>query len=105
MPTTSGAAAEAPATGSPAAEVRDVRDSRPLPPRVPSPPEHRAQVLTAACTAHPERFVREAPEPPALPTAAWTNKPREETPTAQWFPEPPASLGLRAAVSKVNGEW
>jgi putative transposase len=36
---------------------------------------HRADVLSTAYQAHPERFVRKAPEPPALPTAAWINKP------------------------------
>jgi putative transposase len=35
----------------------------------------RAQVLTAAHAAHPERFVRKHPEPPALPGAVWINKP------------------------------
>jgi putative transposase len=38
----------------------------------------RAEVLTAAYIAHPERFVRKPPEPPAPPTAAWINKPTEE---------------------------
>ena len=36
---------------------------------------HRALVLQAAYTAHPERFVRQIPAPPAIPTAAWINKP------------------------------
>lgn len=36
---------------------------------------HRATVLTAANTAHPERFVRRRPTPPALPTVAWINPP------------------------------
>jgi putative transposase len=46
--------------------------------------EGRAQVLTAAYLAHPERFVRTPPEPPKLPTAAWINKPEDkETPTQQ----------------------
>ena len=36
---------------------------------------HRASVLTAAFAAHPERFVRRPPTPPALPTAAWINPP------------------------------
>ena len=36
---------------------------------------NRALVLQAAYAAHPERFVRRAPTPPALPTAAWINKP------------------------------
>ncbi|MGH3504282.1 MAG: IS3 family transposase [Nocardioidaceae bacterium] len=40
----------------------------------------RADTLTAAYTRHPERFVRHAPEPPALPTAAWINKPDQEPP-------------------------
>jgi len=35
----------------------------------------RAVVLEAAYTKHPERFVRKHPEPPALPDAAWINKP------------------------------
>ncbi len=35
----------------------------------------RALVLQAAYAAHPERFVRQVPTPPALPTAAWINKP------------------------------
>jgi putative transposase len=36
----------------------------------------RADVLSAAYTAHPERFVRKLPTPPALPTAVWINQPR-----------------------------
>jgi putative transposase len=35
----------------------------------------RAQVLEAAYARNPERFVRRPPVPPALPTAAWINKP------------------------------
>lgn len=35
----------------------------------------RAQVLATAYAAHPERFVRQAPCPPQLPTAAWINPP------------------------------
>jgi putative transposase len=35
----------------------------------------RAEVLTAAYAAHPERFVRKLPEPPALPAVAWINQP------------------------------
>jgi putative transposase len=38
----------------------------------------RSRVLAAAYAAKPERFVRGAPEPPALPTAAWINKPQSE---------------------------
>ena len=36
---------------------------------------HRAVVLQAAYAAHPERFVRQVPTPPTVPTAAWINKP------------------------------
>jgi putative transposase len=35
----------------------------------------RERVLDAAYQRHPARFVRRAPVPPALPTAAWINKP------------------------------
>ncbi len=37
--------------------------------------QQRAEVLRAACEAHPERFPRGVPVPPPLPTAAWINKP------------------------------
>ncbi|MGH3489082.1 MAG: IS3 family transposase, partial [Actinopolymorphaceae bacterium] len=40
----------------------------------------RADVLTTAYTRHPERFVRKHPEPPALPTAVWINKPTDQDP-------------------------
>jgi putative transposase len=44
----------------------------------------RSQVLAAAYAAHPERFVRQAPRPPRLPTAAWINPPQptSDVPTA-----------------------
>jgi len=38
----------------------------------------RARILQAAYAATPERFVRHPPRPPALPTAAWINKPTNE---------------------------
>jgi putative transposase len=37
--------------------------------------EERARVLAAAYSRTPERFVLRPPRPPALPTAAWINKP------------------------------
>jgi putative transposase len=47
----------------------------------------RAEVLTAAYTCNPERFVRKPPEPPALPTTVWINKPgdtdKQQTPTGK----------------------
>jgi putative transposase len=36
----------------------------------------RSLVLEAAHRTHPERFVLGTPTPPALPTAAWINKPK-----------------------------
>jgi len=44
--------------------------------------EQRKQVLLAAASAHPERFVKKPPIPPALPTAVWINKPTEESQTS-----------------------
>ena len=38
----------------------------------------RAQVLADAYARNPERFVRKLPVPPALPTAAWINKPENK---------------------------
>ena len=38
--------------------------------------EGRAAVLAAAYARTPERFVRQLPQPPALPTAAWINPPK-----------------------------
>jgi putative transposase len=35
-------------------------------------------VLAAAYAARPERFVARPPVPPALPSAAWINKPDNE---------------------------
>jgi putative transposase len=43
----------------------------------------RAQVLTEAYTAHPERFVRQPPAPTPLPTAVWINPPQPSQDTAQ----------------------
>ena len=43
---------------------------------------HRQAVLDTAFQAHPERFVRQPPRPPSLPTAVWINRPldQEKTP-------------------------
>jgi putative transposase len=43
----------------------------------------RDSVLTAAYHAHPERFVRQPPQPPALPTSSWINPPDQTEATAQ----------------------
>jgi putative transposase len=50
--------------------------------------DERAVVLAAAHAAHPERFVRGVPKPPALPTEVWINKPKIAT------PDQPASAPL-----------
>ena len=39
----------------------------------------RQGVLTAAYQAHPDRFVRRAPHPRAVPTEVWINKPEQKT--------------------------
>jgi putative transposase len=38
----------------------------------------RQTILSDAYTAHPERFVRKPPTPPALPSAAWINPPKNQ---------------------------
>jgi len=49
--------------------------------RAPAVRAARASVLAAAYAAHPERFARQAPQPPKLPAAAWINRPEKEKPT------------------------
>jgi len=43
----------------------------------------RADVLTAAFAAYPERFVRQPPAPPPLPAASWINRPGQKETDAQ----------------------
>jgi putative transposase len=45
--------------------------------------DKRAGVLAAAYAAHPERFVRQPPQPPKLPTTAWINPPGQPQEQAQ----------------------
>jgi putative transposase len=59
--------------------------------------EQRTRILAAAYLLHPERFVRKAPEPPALPTVAWINKPANvatQLPLFLHCPETPPDDGL-----------
>ena len=42
--------------------------------------KQRAAALDAAFDRHPKRFKGVAPQPPALPTAAWINPPKKEPP-------------------------
>lgn len=46
--------------------------------RAPEVQARRALVLTEAYGRTPERFIRRPPQPPALPTAAWINKPETQ---------------------------
>ncbi len=59
----------------------------------------RRQILTAAYAAHPERFVRRPPVPPAVPTAVWINPPpsgAEPTPGSADIPVTPLeTAGVR----------
>ena len=74
----------------------------------------RQQVLTAAYLAHPERFVRGAPIPPALPPAVWINPPptpmpemdnltimRERPPTSAADSSQPIVLKFRPELSQT----
>ena len=45
--------------------------------------DKRAGVLDAAYAAHPERFVRQPPRPPKLPTTVWINPPDQTQEQAQ----------------------
>ena len=47
--------------------------------RAPAIHAARQQTLRAAYEAHPDRFVRRPPSPPALPTAVWINPPEKKT--------------------------
>ena len=58
--------------------------------------EQRAAVLEAAYAAHPERFIRATPEPPALPTAVWINAPTKEVTRVQERPTRGVSSDLVA---------
>jgi len=60
----------------------------------------RQQVLDGAYAAHPERFVRGRPVPPAVPTAVWINPPATAT-TAE---RPEASSYSSVPLTDVSGE-
>jgi putative transposase len=51
--------------------------------RAPAVQAARADVLTAAYAAHPERFTRKPPAPPPLPGTSWINRPDQKEPDAQ----------------------
>lgn len=67
----------------------------------------RQATLDAAYQAHPERFVRGQPQPPALPPAVWINPPAASAAAQQTEQEPAgdqtaASLPPPVAVSRGN---
>jgi len=43
----------------------------------------RAAVLTTAYAAHPDRFVRQPPQPPKIPVASWINPPEQREAAAR----------------------
>jgi putative transposase len=49
----------------------------------------RTDVLTAAYTRNPERFVRKHPEPAPLPTVVWINQPQNQDQTTEDAPKNP----------------
>ena len=61
----------------------------------------RRQVLAGAYARHPERFVRRAPQPPPLPTAAWINPPPHRSAPAPTTASSPSPLAL-ATVGPVS---
>jgi putative transposase len=60
----------------------------------------RQEVLMAAYEAHPERFVRGTPRPPALPTAVWINPPGKEPGVEQLSVAPEQRQGSTADESQ-----
>jgi putative transposase len=65
---------------------------------------HRQRVLQVAYEAHPERFVRGMPTPPALPKEVWINQPQSGT--VEWYnpaavPAPDPTQPGAQAVSRV----
>ena len=69
---------------------------------------HRQRVLQAAYEAHPERFVRGMPTPPALPKEVWINQPQSGTvelhnPAAVPAPNP-TQPGAQAVSRVAEGQ-
>jgi putative transposase len=66
---------------------------------------HRQQVLRAAYEAHPERFVRGMPTPPAIPNEVWINKPQvDATGALAVSPPDPTQPGGQAASRVPEGQ-
>src|SRR5215475_1959124 len=56
--------------------------------RIARRPDHlvrRWKLTAAAYAAHPERFIRAIPQPPALPTTAWSTRQPRRWPTFNNF--------------------
>ena len=56
----------------------------------------RQQVLMTAYAAHPERFVRQPPQPPLLPHAVWINPPKKQSASQD---------GAGATISIADDLW
>ena len=56
----------------------------------------RHRTLLSAYRAHPERFVRRAPQPPVLPREAWINPPAKKTTSQD---------GSQATISTPGNPW
>ena len=66
--------------------------------------ETRARALAAAHAAHPERFVRRPPRPPALPTAAWINPPASRKPGGRASEEIDTSPVVSSSEATADSE-
>ena len=59
----------------------------------------RAATLAGAFREHPERFPRGLPQPPALPTEAWINKPKALAAPAAFAPSRKALLPRKETLA------
>jgi len=60
----------------------------------------RRHILATAYAAHPERFVRRAPEPPTVPEAVWINPP---APSVGPEPRIPDATGPQLQAQRLSG--
>ena len=60
--------------------------------------ERRRQTLNGASGAHPERFVRQPPQPPLVPAEVWINQPQTPVNSPQYIMLPGVSKVLTCTV-------
>ena len=63
----------------------------------------RQQVLLTAYAAHPERFVRQPPQPPVLPHAVWINPPKTQSASQDRAGATLSTAGDRRVALNVEG--